>query len=115
MTKNKLMNYYTSIVRLFNKIHFFGIIFCCLFYFKKEKEINYLQIFVLIISQGLFVILFDLSIIFNYLAFYILNTKKCKDFYNKDNNKLIKNKNRINKIDIERNSESKRLCSELDN
>ena len=73
------MNYYTEFIRLINTIQLFGILICFLYFITKEREKSYIQILYLIGMHILPIILFDLTFLFNYIFYKIINK-----FFNKD-------------------------------
>ena len=73
ITKNKAMNYYTKLIRLFYQIQLFGMIICYLFFFKNVKENAYIQMLVMIATKAIPLLVFDLAFFFNYIIYRILN------------------------------------------
>ena len=73
ITKNKAMNYYTKLIRLFYQIQLFGMIICYLFFFKNVKENAYIQMLVMIATKAIPLLVFDLAFLFNYIIYRILN------------------------------------------
>jgi hypothetical protein len=73
ITKKKIMNYYTEFIRLINSIQLFGILICFLYFIKKQRERNYIQILYLIGTHIMPIILFDLAFLINYIFYKILN------------------------------------------
>ena len=69
MTKNKLMDYYSNIARLFNNVYLFSAIICYLFYLNNQRENSYIHILFIIATKGFVIVLFDLSIFINYLIY----------------------------------------------
>ena len=65
--KKKLMNYYTSIIRLFVIVHLFSFATCFLVYIKNKRESSYVQILFMIATKAMVILLFDICIIVNYL------------------------------------------------
>ena len=72
MTKNKLIDYYSSVARLFNNIYFFSIIICYLFYLNYQRENSYVQILFIIATKGFIIVLLDFSIFINYLLYNLI-------------------------------------------
>ena len=72
-TRNKLMNYYTTFIRLFQNAQLYAVIICFLIYLKYEKENSYVQILFLIGTKALVVLFFDIIIFINYFFYKFLN------------------------------------------
>ena len=99
ITKKKIMNYYTEFIRLINTIQLFGILICFLYFVTKEREKNYIQILYLIATHVLPIILFDLTFLFNYIFYKIINR-----FFNKESIDEYEILDKIEKdIDLELN------------
>jgi hypothetical protein len=73
ITKKKIMNYFTELIRLINTIQLFVILICLLYFIKKERENNYIQILYLCATHVIPLILFDLAYLANYLVYKIIN------------------------------------------
>lgn len=72
ITKKKIMNYYTEYIRLINTIQLFGNLICFLYFIKKKREKNYIQILYLIGTHIMPIILFDLAFLINYIFYKII-------------------------------------------
>ena len=73
ITKNKIMNYYTEFIRLINTIQLFSILICFLYFVKKERENNYIQILYLIAIHIMPMLIFDFAFLINYIFYKIMN------------------------------------------
>ena len=73
ITKKKNMNYYSELIRLINIIQLFVILICFLYFIKKERENNYIQILYLCTTHVVPIILFDFVYLLNYLIYKIIN------------------------------------------
>ena len=73
ITKKKIMNYFTEFIRLINAIQLFANLICLLYFIKKERENNYIQILYLCATHVIPLILFDFVYLVNYLVYKIIN------------------------------------------
>jgi len=101
ITKKKIMNYYTEFIRLINTIQLFGILICFLYFIKKQRERNYIQILYLIGIHILPIILFDLAFLINYILY--------KFIYKLFNNTSFDEYELLERMDKEVDSEENKL------
>ena len=73
ITKKKIMNYFSEFIRLINIIQLFVILICFLYFIKKERENNYIQILYLSTTHVIPIILFDFAYLLNYLINKIMS------------------------------------------
>jgi len=83
ITKKKIMNYYSELVRIINSIQLFGILICFLYFIKKERANNYIQILYLCATHVIPLIIFDIVIIINYIVYKIILKHTSSDEYEK--------------------------------
>ena len=72
ITKKKIMNYYTEFIRIINTIQLLGMLISFLYFIKKQRERNYIQILYLIGIHIMPIILFDLAFLINYIFYKII-------------------------------------------
>ena len=73
ISKKKVNNYYTELIRLIISIQLFGILLCFLLYLKREREGSYIQILYLIATRVMPIIVFDFTFLLNYFIYKIIN------------------------------------------
>ena len=89
ITKKKIMNYYTELIRLIHTIQLLAILICFVYFVKKERERNYIQILYLIATYTIPIIIFDLTFLLNYIIYKIINLIS-KYTFNEEYKKLEK-------------------------
>ena len=72
ITKKKIMNYYSELIRLIHTIQLFAILICFLYFVKIEREKNYIQILYLIATHTTPILIFDLTFLINYMIYKII-------------------------------------------
>ena len=66
------MNYYTEFIRIINTIQLLSMLISFLYFIKKQRERNYIQILYLIGIYIMPIILFDLAFLINYIFYKII-------------------------------------------
>ena len=83
ITKKKIMNYYSELIRIINSIQLFGILISFLYFLKEERANNYTQILYLCAMHVIPLIIFDLAILINYIVYKIIFKHSSPNEYEK--------------------------------
>ena len=83
ITKKKIMNYYSELIRVINSIQLFGILIIFLYFIKEDRANNYTQILYLCGTHVIPLILFDLAILINYIVYKAIFKHASPDEYEK--------------------------------